>query len=190
MIGVLPPAAVAVKLVGWPSGVEGLERLLRVTRVVSSIQKNVVLARLPQSDRVAEHKDIDVWWRGMQHNGDLMLLLAHLLNLNPEWRQARMTLRTIVDSADQKASQAIKLTDLAHEARIEATTDVIVRAPEVSIQQTMHEASRKADIVFLGLPICEAGEEREHAERLIEMASGFHAVVMVRNNSRFAGKLI
>ena len=37
--------------------------------------------------------DVDVWWRGKQQNGDLMLLLAHLLSLNQEWRGARITVR-------------------------------------------------------------------------------------------------
>ena len=34
---------------------------------------------------------IDVWWRGKQNNGDLMLLLAYLLTLNPAWRNAAIT---------------------------------------------------------------------------------------------------
>ena len=35
-------------------------------------------------------KRVDLWWGGLQNNGDLMLLLAHLLTLNAEWNDARV----------------------------------------------------------------------------------------------------
>ena len=45
----------------------------------------------------------------MQKNGDMMLLLAHLLNLNTEWRQAKLRLRTIVSSEDEQNPMNEKL---------------------------------------------------------------------------------
>ncbi|MCK5799227.1 MAG: amino acid permease [Deltaproteobacteria bacterium] len=175
---------------GWPKGADGLARLLRVTRIVASLEKNVILARLPHADGPIERKDIDIWWRGMQNNGDLMLLFAHLLHLNPEWRHAKTTVRTILDDAGEAEEMDRKLREFVHEARIDAATDVIVKDADATILETMHRASRKADLVFLGLPLPEEGQEHEQAERLMEMTSGFHAAVLVRNNGRFAGKLI
>ena len=41
-----------------------------------------------------ETRTIDVWWSGTQENGDLMLLLAHLLMQSRRWRRSTIRLRT------------------------------------------------------------------------------------------------
>jgi len=175
---------------GWPDSPKGVAMLLRLMRTVSYINKSTILARLPRVEGPRHRRRIDIWWRGMQINGDMLLLLAHLLNLNPEWRQATITLRTIVNSETEREDMEQKLTHLVTEARIPAATGVLIKSPESTIQQEMHRASRDADLVFLGLKIPEPGEEEEYAARLQEMAAGFSATIFVRHAGPFAGKLI
>lgn len=175
---------------GWPGRAQGLATLLRVTRTVARLRRSVVFARLPNADGPASHEHIDVWWRGRQHNGDLMLLLAHLLSLNPEWRMAKVTVRTIVPSEQERDPMRKRLRELVREARIDAHTDVIVRPEDEPLEQAMFRASRKADVVFLGLNIPEPGQEQAYAERLVALSEGFHAAIFVRNNGPFAGELI
>ncbi len=83
-----------------------------------------------------------------------------------------------------------RLTELVREARIEAETDVIVRPDDEPLELAMFRASRKADVVFLGLNIPEPGQELAYAERLVVLSEGFHAAIFVRNNGPFAGELI
>lgn len=175
---------------GWPNDDKGLAMLLRVTSALSRINKSAILARLPKVEGLTRHQRIDVWWGGLQHNGDLMLLLAHLLNLNPEWRQASVTLRTIVADEQEREPRATQLTELVTEVRIDAETDVLIRPPDRSVIDMMHEASRDADVVFAGLAIPEPGAELEYAGRLFKLADGFAATILVRNNEQFAGTLI
>jgi hypothetical protein len=175
---------------GWPNDEAGLAMLLRVTGAASKIHKSAILARLPKEEGLARHTRIDVWWGGLQHNGDLMLLLAHLLNLNPEWRAAGVHLRTIVDDEAAREPMSSKLKELVTEVRIDAETDVILKQPDQSVIDVMHRASRGADVVFLGLAIPEPGTELEYAQRLFELADGFTATILVRNNEPFAGELI
>jgi len=175
---------------GWPDGADGLARLLRIMRVMSRIGVSTILAKLPSAEYVAYHGRIDVWWRGRQHNGDLMLLLAYLLGRNPGWTSARIVLRTIVDDEEQKREMEARLSAMISEVRINAETDVVIRTGERPYSQIMHEASRDADVVFLGLMMPEPGEERAYAERLDDLASGFTTAVFVRNASDFSGELI
>ena len=58
---------------------------------------------------------IDIWWRGKQFNGDLMLLLTHLLTMNHEWNGATVTLRSIVLDESQKAKREVDLERLIAE---------------------------------------------------------------------------
>ena len=175
---------------GWPGSRPGLAFVLRHMRAMTRIRKNSILAKLPMASGPREHRKIDVWWRGMQENGDLMLLLAHLLRLNPAWRGATITLRTIVGTEDERERMASTLDGMITEARIRAASDVIVKPPDRSVLDLIHEASDYADVVFFGLKVPEAGEEEDYAAALEEMAEPFETAVFVRSAGRFAGKLI
>jgi amino acid transporter len=175
---------------GWPDDPRGVALLLRVMRTVSYIEKSTILAKLPREEVPRSRQQIDIWWRGMQHNGDMMLLLAHLLTNNADWRRARVTLRTIIgDEAELEENQQ-RLDDLVQEARIQAHTDLIVKPPDRTVQQVMFQASQAADVVFLGLKIPEPEEDPTYAESLMKMADGFSATIFVRHAGPFAGQLI
>ena len=56
----------------------------------------------------------------MQHNGDLMLLLAYLLTLNAGWKSARIIIHTIVTEDDKIEEMKKNLDNLISEVRIKA----------------------------------------------------------------------
>jgi amino acid transporter len=175
---------------GWSEKPEGLAKQLRVMRLLSNLNLSSVLTKMESSEGPARKRTIDVWWGGLQNNGDLMLLLAHLLNLNPEWRQARVTIRTIVSSQGERAPLEQKLSEMITDVRIDARADVLVKPDEQSFIEVMHDASRDADVAFLGLMIPGPGDELSYAKRLIELVEGFQTVVFVRNAGVFAGELL
>jgi amino acid transporter len=175
---------------GWPTDNRALARLLGMVRTLNRLQKAVIIARFPEPTGPPERQRIDLWWRGKQDNGDLMLMLAHLLSLNPEWRNARVSLRSVVENeADRKAQQS-ELIELITEARVKANVAVVVRPPDKTVTQVIQENSRKADVVFLGMMVPEPGEELAYAERLNDFVQHLGAVVLVRNAGKFAGDLI
>ena len=175
---------------GWADQLNGLQLQLRVMRNMARLNLSTILAKLPDSEGPAGYRTIDVWWGGLQNNGDLMLLLAHLLQLNPQWRQARIAVRTIVEHQHERAEMHEKISELVHEARIRADTDVILKSPDQSIQEVMHNASGDTDVVFLGLNIPDPGDEKIYAQQLVSLASGFSTVIFVRNSGQFSGELL
>jgi len=175
---------------GWPEKPGRLESVLRIMRAASHAGKSAIIARLNWPNWAGKEKRIDIWWRGKQRNGDLMLLLAYLLRLNPEWKNARIILRTIVEKAEEKETMAESMSKLVPETRIDAETDIIVRPSDISVTELMHRTSRKADIVFLGLMDPAPGTETDYAGRMHELVSGFPTTIFVRNAADFAGDLI
>ena len=175
---------------GWSEQDEGLAMQLRIMRLMSHLRLSTILARMPNQMGPDRKETIDVWWGGLEKNGDLMLLLAHLLHLNPDWRRARLRVRSIVFEDAEKEPMLDRLRHLISEARIEAEPDVLVKPADQEFQQVMHAASREADLVFLGLKVPEPGDEAEYAHRLNELAGGFPTAVFVRNGEPFAGDML
>jgi len=175
---------------GWSKKRERLESMLRILRALSRAGKSTIITRLNWAHEPGQQKRIDVWWRGKQRNGDLMLLLAYLLRLNPEWNDARIMVRSIVESEVERQNMVDSLSALIPETRIDAESEIIVKSPDKTIAQTLQYYSRRADVVFLGLKDPEPGTESTYAERLVELTEGLNTTIFVRNAGEFAGNLI
>lgn len=175
---------------GWTEKRGRLESIVRIMERVALLGKSTILARIDTLSQVRRPKRIDIWWRGKENNGDLMLLLAHLLRLNQAWRGSQIRVRSIVGNESQREAMQENLTHLIAETRIHAAPDVIVKPADKDIVQVLHEHSGDADLVFLGLAKATPGAEAEYAARLCEIAGGFNASVFVRNAGPFQGQLI
>ena len=72
-------------LLGWPRDPDRLVEFLQVVERLERLNKSVVIGRIQPGliPRTAKTGSIHIWWGGLRHNGDLMLLLAHLLDPQP-----------------------------------------------------------------------------------------------------------
>lgn len=186
----LPGLETNTIMTGWPETPQHQATVMRLLRAMSNAGKSTVLVRLNWRHEPGHRKRIDLWWRGRERNGDLMLLLAYLLSHNPEWRSAAIHVHCIVESDDEARQVGASLASLIPEARIEAEAEVIVRGPGERITEIIVEHSGDADIVFLGLHDPEPGEEKAYAETLTNLSERLPTTVFVRNGSEFAGQLI
>jgi hypothetical protein len=176
---------------GWSKRRERLASQLRLMRALANAGKSTVISRIQWAHEPGQEKRIDLWWGGLQNNGDLMLLLAHLLRLNPEWTDARLTVRSIARSEAERDNQHTGLAELLAETRIEADTEVLYEPdPDRDVAEIMHARSARADVVFLGLMMPPYGDETRYAERLEQLTAGFRTTIFVRNAGRFAGDLL
>jgi amino acid transporter len=175
---------------GWSRRRERLASMLRIMRAVSRAGKSTVIARIDWAHEPGQKKKIDLWWGGLQNNGDMMLLFAYLLRLNPEWNDARIVVRSIVDSEEERDQMAESLEALMQNVRIEADAQIIVRRAGQIVPDILKTHSGSADVVLLGLMDPDPGTEEEYADRLAELASGLHTTIFIRNAGRFAGRLV
>ncbi len=175
---------------GWSEKPYRVESQLRTMRALSRAGKNTIIVKLNWAHEPGREPRIDLWWRGKQNNGDLMLLLAYLLNLNDDWRDAKIYIRSVVTDEKERRGMMLSLSKIVKTVRITADFEIITKPEGKTIPQVIHEYSKNADIVFLGLNDVQPGDESEYKDRLIELASGLQTTVFVRNAGEFAGKLI
>ena len=155
---------------------------------MDSLQKSLVFTRL--SGWEGKRERIDVWWSGTYQNGDLMLLLAHLLSLSQHWRTAQIHLKTVVDDDGNFEEREAALKQICLETRINAECEVLVRQAEQSLNEVIVSHSRTADLVMLGMSLPKPEATTEFVDWYDTLAAGLENVLFVRNSTPFKGQLI
>ena len=171
-------------LLGWASDANRAESFGSSLRLTTKLHRSIVCLRISEPEAEDADADdpwevspgpIDVWWRGMK-NGELMLLLAHLLVQNSEWRTRPIRLLRIVETKDAWDEVRRHLEQLIVSARIEATP-VVVLSDDVA--GTIQETSRDAALVVLGFEAPEEGHEIEFYQRMESFIGDLERVILV-----------
>jgi len=177
-------------LFGWSDKKKRMISLLKTIRTISGLQKSSLLVRMNELPENSSRDRIDIWWRGKHSNGDLMLLLAHLLSLNDEWKNAKIIIHTIILREEDRDFMLKNVEEMINEVRIKAEPQIIIKPQDKSVTEVIHENSRNANLVFMGLKLPKAGEEKEYLTRLEELSDGLKTTIFVRNSEEFAGEMI
>lgn len=176
----------------WSGDTLQLATLLRRAHHLKGMQKCTVLFRAGQraAPPVARRPVLTVWWKGLESNGDLMLLLAYLMSRGQPHGGARLRLRTVVDDEQEAKQWRHTADELIARIRMTVEADAIVRRAGVSLAETIREGSRDASVVFLGLGPVGAGEEHAGAEAIAALVAGLPDTLLVRNDGPFRGQLV
>ncbi len=143
-------------LLGWSEDPRRVEEFAGIYRLARTLRMSILVAKNDESAPAWTVRDgpVDVWWRGRE-NGALMLMLAHLLVQNPEFRGRKVRVLHVV-ADDTRREQALQVLDgMVTEARIEAEVDVIVSTDPAA---EMRERSRDSATVLIGFDPPEEGE--------------------------------
>lgn len=176
-------------MIGWTEKVERQPMVLRIVSALAHLDKSAVIC-VPVDRPMGEKRTIHVWWGGLQENGDLLVLFAHLLSLNHDWHGAEIVINSIASNEMTLAINEKLLERLISASRIDARAELIVRPPDTKIHEIIHERSANADIVLLGLRGTEPGEEANYAKRISTLAEGLPTTLFIRNAGPFRGQLL
>jgi solute carrier family 12 (potassium/chloride transporter), member 4/6 len=174
----------------WRDDREQMAAILRSIEQLSLLHKSSLICRPTERAFPAIGRTIHVWWGGLRDNGDLLVLLAHLLSLDAGWRDATIGIKSIAstDMVAERTERTLKAMIAA--ARVGATAEVIRKPDDVSVQELITERSAGADVVFLGLRSIEPDEAERYVERLVNLTSGLGTVILVRSAGPFRGLLL
>ena len=172
-------------------GPEDLAKLFVLARRMGKLDKCTVIMR---PARGAKRKQNDkpvlmIWWAGRENNGDLMLLLAHLMSVSRNWRGARIQLKSICATEEEAIRRRREFAQMMPEIRIAVEIDILQRG-ERKVSDIIREESMSAHFVFFGLYVPEPGNELEYAQRIEAMLDGLPPAALVRNDGDFRGRLV
>jgi amino acid transporter len=172
-----------VVLFGWSDKLETQTMLVRIMRKLYILNKSVFILKIGDEENAFRNKKtIDVWWARGGGNGDMMLLLAHLISLHHDWKSPRIRMLTLIDDPEGKEQAKKNIDNLLKKARLKKEPVILTKErPDQPVSEVVYENSKDTDLTILGLGIPEEGEEEEYAERLNSFVKSLGSVLMVRS---------
>jgi hypothetical protein len=169
-----------IVLLGYPLTVARRHVFCGLLRNLEGLGRSTVVYR--RLDRTADEwavpsGTIDVWWRG-RANGELMVLLAHLIQTHRAWRSRRLRLLRVVDSDAGIGKVRSHLAELLKSARIDGVAEVVVSRNAGEAIQTK---SRDAALVIIGMQPPRGGEEDAFFQHTEELVGDLPRVALVRS---------
>jgi len=165
---------------GWSQSHDGRIQELEIMHDLAMCGKNIMMVHLNKSFTKRSNKRIDIWWRGQNNNGDMMLLLAYLIQLNTKWKKCRIRILSIANSIEDQKQLEQHIAYSISEARINAEIDVMLSDTEDIVGQLLYK-SKKSDLVFTGLAK-NMIDPAATSSRINRIVDNLKAVAFVQNN--------
>jgi amino acid transporter len=164
---------------GWTLSADRFGSLAHHLRNAETLGISQVLTRDRGVPKTKGKKRIDVWWRG-QENGDLMVILAHLLTRNWEWVQSRIRVIRVVESEAEKTNAEEDLQSLIDKARVKAQAVAVVSDGK-AFSWILYEESKDADCVFLGMELPDEGDEEAWHNTYKKLLKGLPTTLLINS---------
>ena len=165
-------------LLGWMENPEQRARFAQILRLVRDMERSILLIHSPeQEDRLfaAPLGSIDIGWKGGR-NGALMLLLAHLLTLNPAWPNHPIRLVFAVPENGDVVKAQEQLTKLTEGARVKAALEIVTGADAIAAMRT---CSQNAALVMMGFVPPDENDKVDAIERTRAEIGDLARVILV-----------
>jgi hypothetical protein len=164
-------------LLGWSNNTQEMERFSNILRLCERLQRNIVVVKseVAFSDWEAPPGEIHIWWHG-RRNGPLMLLLAHLLTQNDEFRRRKTRLIHVIPEEAGREQAHTYLAQTAERARLEIEPMIVVAENE---REAMLNLSKNAAVIFMGFDPPAKGDHIPFFQEMEVLTEGLDEVILV-----------
>jgi len=171
-----------VAMFGWSDNDHKAAEFAALVRDFVHLDTSVLLLKYDEQRGFGRRQQIDVWWGGLENNGSLMVLMAHLISQTEGWRSSTIRLLQVVNDESIIKKTERDLTEMLEEARICAEVLVLPPlGPDDTIQETIRKQSAEADLLVLGLRFPEEGQEATFMARMTSFMVDLPTTVLVKS---------
>ena len=168
-------------LMGLSETTDGLAKQQALIPMLTSLRKSVLLLAYDEKRGYGERARIDVWWGGKSRNGELMLLLAHIVRSHRDWAGAKVRLLQICDKEEQAEETRQNLASLLAEVRVKAKAKAVVKGDGESVREAIARTSADADLTIIGMQMPTENNTQEIANRVHELIAPLGSMMLVRS---------
>ncbi|MDH3578766.1 MAG: amino acid permease [Gammaproteobacteria bacterium] len=164
-------------LLGWSNDIDEIERFSNILRLSEGLQRNIVVLKseIELEPWEAPSGEIHIWWHG-RRNGPLMLLLAHLLTQNDEFRRRKTRLIHVIPEEAGRDQARAHLVQMTERARIEVEPMIVVSE---NLREALLNISQNAAVVFKGFDPPAKGEHIQFFQDFEVLTEGLSEVILV-----------
>jgi hypothetical protein len=171
---------------GWAHQNTDAVRFGKLIKHIIDLDLNILLMDYDQQLGFGKRKTIDIWWRGSGNNGNLAINLVKFLWLSNEWKDSKTRLMIENPVNDERENIYAFATEVLDNLRVNAQIVIINNEIEQRpFYDIIRAESGESDIVFLGLPEIEDGEESEFIENTHALCRDLGTVVLIKASTQF-----
>lgn len=163
-------------LFGWPFDGENREKFVEMIRNILMLRKNVLILKYNKEVGFGMKRSIDIWWRGRGKNEGLMLMIAYIISINPEWQNTSVRVLKIGSSPREKEELKSLIKKLHMSAEIK-----IIEDEKSSPFEVLSRESKNSDLIIMGMPFFKKGLEKSLIERLRQATFLNRTMLLVRS---------
>lgn len=168
-------------LLGWAKSADGQASQMALMRNLVSLRKSVLFLHYDQERGFGRKRRIDVWWRGKDRNGELMLLLSHIITQSSPWEDAEIRVLRLINNQEGVEGARAHLLQFLKSVRVDAQPVIVVRSdPGQSFGSIVAAQSGESDLVFFGLRIPGSEEDDRCAQDVAELLVHTGSAILVR----------
>ncbi|MCB9284703.1 MAG: amino acid permease [Lewinellaceae bacterium] len=173
-------------LMGWAKNTTDPIWFTQMTQRLIDLDYNVLYLDYDERYRFRDYGTIDLWWRDISNNAELMLSLTRFLLKSDKWRDAQLRILLVNNQNIDYKELEVRVQKILEQFRMQATIRIIDNSVEkTSIYQLMRIHSSDAALVMLGIPIIKSGSEKNFVERTNELVGVIGTTLLVKASSQF-----
>jgi amino acid transporter len=151
-------------LIGDTENPSSFNEFAELIQLIYRTQRNLIMLREHDIELPENADEIHVWWGGHHDNIGLILTLAYQIQKSPVWKESKLIIKTIANTADEREAALERLESFIEEQRIPAEAEVLIKSMP-SFYDIIRESSDRASLVLMGMRPPGENETQEEYSR-------------------------
>ncbi|MCA8940022.1 MAG: amino acid permease, partial [Planctomycetes bacterium] len=168
-------------LMGYAKSEARHQAQFKLVRTLADLKKSVLILKYDPVKEFGNQSKIDIWWSGRSRNGELMLMLAHIISRHKSWDGAKIRVLQIVRNEDQAGHTEDNLKRTLENVRVRGEVKAVIPESGSSIAETIAAASADADLTIVGMRMPENTDIPAMAAATDELVRQLGSVLLVRS---------
>ncbi|MFT5822935.1 MAG: amino acid transporter [Crocinitomix sp.] len=173
-------------LMNWPGQTKDPVWFKDMTAKLISLDYNVLYLDYDERWGFRKKEKIDLWWRGVGNNAELMLSLAKFITSSPDWSHANIRILLANNTNVNFKVVENRIKAVLEQFRVNAEIKIINNeVDQKPIYDLMKMHSSEADLVFVGIPEILPNEREEFVTRTNNLVGVIGTTLLVKASSQF-----
>ncbi|TVQ15893.1 MAG: hypothetical protein EA361_04970 [Bacteroidetes bacterium] len=173
-------------LMGWSRKRTDMVKFARLINHIVDLDLNILLMDYDIERGFGKRNTIDIWWKGSGNNGNLAINLVKFLWLSEGWKESRLRLMIENPVNEERENIFIFAREVLDNLRVNAEIVIINNEIEKKpFYDIIRIESSESDIIFLGMPDIEPGNEQHFVENTHKLCEDLGTVVLIKASTQF-----